>query len=230
MCSKDPESHPYISEKEKTYLKNELGQLQRDPTLPPTPWWAIVSSAPMIALVIAQIGHDFGFFTMVTDLPKYMSDVMKFNVKENGFYSSFPYVLMWIVSLCCGVLSDWLITKKIINITNSRKLFTSIASAGPAIFIVSASYAGCDRIVAVILFTIAMGFMGAYYSGMKVNALDLSPNYAGSVMAITNGIAAISGIISPYLVGVLTTNVSCFTFLTLQRIIFIHELFHCREL
>lgn len=53
-----------------------------------------------------------------------------------------------------------------------------------------------------------MGFMGAYYSGMKVNALDLSPNYAASIMAIVNGIGAITGIVAPYLVGVLTPNVS----------------------
>lgn len=122
-----------------------------------------------------------------------MSDVMKFNVKENGIYSSLPYVLMWIFSLCSGVLSDWMIIRKLISVTNSRKLYTSIASAGPAIFIVVASYAGCDKVSAVAFFTVAMGFMGAYYSGMKVNALDLSPNYAGVLMAITNGIAACSG-------------------------------------
>lgn len=122
-----------------------------------------------------------------------MSDVMKFNVKENGIYSSLPYLLMWFVSLGSGVLSDWMIVRNMISVTNSRKLFTTIASAGPAIFIVIASYSGCDKVLAVVFFTIAMGFMGGYYSGMKVNALDLSPNYAGVLMAITNGIAACSG-------------------------------------
>lgn len=87
-----------------------------------------------------------------------------------------------------------------------------------------------------------MGTMGAFYpgtvklildlnffyitflSGMKVNPLDLSPNYAGSLMATTNGIGALTGILGyfnnliacnprihqlflicrPYLVGVIT--------------------------
>ena len=83
-----------------------------------------------------------------------------------------------------------------------------LAFTFPAIFIVAASYAGCDRMTVVVLFTVAMGFMGAYYSGMKVNALDLSPNYAGALMAIVNGIGAITGIVAPYLVGVLTPDVS----------------------
>lgn len=73
--------------------------------------------------------------------------------------------------------------------------FIILASVGPAVFIVAASYAGCDRITVVILFTIAMGLMGAFYPGMKVNALDLSPNYAGSLMATTNGIGALTGIL-----------------------------------
>ena len=62
----------------------------------------------------------------------------------------------------------------------------------------------------VILFTLAMGFMGGFYPGMKVNALDLSPNYAGTLMAITNGIGAMTGILGPYLVGVITTNQSLY--------------------
>lgn len=50
--------------------------------------------------------------------------------------------------------------------------------------------------------------MGTFYAGMKVNGLDLSPNYAGSVMAIVNGIGALTGIIVPYIVGILTPDVS----------------------
>lgn len=49
-----------------------------------------------------------------------------------------------------------------------------IAAVIPAIFIVLASYAGCDRMLVVAWFTLAMGFMGTFYPGMKVNPLDLS--------------------------------------------------------
>jgi MFS transporter, ACS family, solute carrier family 17 (sodium-dependent inorganic phosphate cotransporter), other len=84
------------------------------------------------------------------------------------------------------------------------------ASIGPACLIVGASYAGCDRSLVIILFTLAMGTMGGFYPGMKVNILDLSPNYAGTLMAVTNGIGAITGIVGPYLVGVLTPNTSLY--------------------
>lgn len=42
---------------------------------------------------------------------------------------------------------------------------TFSASVGPSIFIVAASYAGCNRVLVIILFTIAMGTMGGFYPG-----------------------------------------------------------------
>jgi ACS family sodium-dependent inorganic phosphate cotransporter len=202
ICYSDPQSHPFISEKEKTYLEKELSRVTNEKKT--IPWKAILTSVPVWALVAAQVGHDWGFYTMVTDLPKYMKDVLKFKVQENGIWSSLPYAVMWIVSMASGWICDWLVKKKYTSITFARKFFTAVASLGPAIFIIVASYSGCNRMLAVAYFTVAMGFMGTFYCGMKVNALDLSPNFAGTLMAITNGIGAIAGIITPYLTGALT--------------------------
>lgn len=124
-----------------------------------------------------------------------MADVLKFDIKENGLYSTLPYISMWVMSIVFGTLSDWMLKKKLIGLTASRKLFTTISFTIPGIFLVIASFSGCDRITAVIMFTIAMGFMSAFYSGIKANNLDLSSNFSGAVMALTNGSGAVIGII-----------------------------------
>lgn len=49
--------------------------------------------------------------------------------------------------------------------------------------------------------------MGTFYPGMKVNPLDLSPNYAGSLMAVTNGIGALTGVAAPTFVGYMVGEV-----------------------
>lgn len=156
ICYSNPGSHPFISKDEREYLQSELGQLKRNDNLPPTPWKSILTSVPMIALVCAQvkwiafsciynsfkikrsnkwihligcnlqIGHDWGFYIMVSDLPKYMSDVLKFTITDNGIYSSLPYLLMWVVSVTTGFLSDFLITRNCCTITGARKWFTGI--------------------------------------------------------------------------------------------------------
>lgn len=62
--------------------------------------------------------------------------------------------------------------------------------------------------IVVTLFAMTLGLMGTFYPGMKINALDLSPNFAGTLMAVINGIGGITGIISPLIVAVLAPNVS----------------------
>ncbi|XP_050508459.1 putative inorganic phosphate cotransporter isoform X3 [Diabrotica virgifera virgifera] len=204
FCYSDPVSHPFITKEEFSYLKSELESISVESHS--IPWRSIFTSVPVWALVIAQIGHDWGFYTMITDLPSYMSDVLKFNVKDNGIWNSVPYLVMWLCSMGSGWLCDWLISSKRMTVTKARKFFTTIASLGPGIFIMAASYSGCHRYFTVTMFTMAMGFLGAYYSSKKVNALDLAPNYAGILMALVNGIGAITGIIAPYLAGTLTEN------------------------
>ncbi|XP_046627274.1 putative inorganic phosphate cotransporter isoform X1 [Neodiprion virginianus] len=205
VCYSTPDDHPFVSDREKKYLHDNMHEHTHN-KFPPTPWRHLLKSVPLWALVAASVGHDWGFFTMVTDLPKYMSGVLKFSIKTNGLLTALPYLCMWCVSIGSSWIADWMINEKIMTRTNVRKMFTTIASVGPACFLIAASYAGCDRYVVVTLFTVGMALMGTFYPGMRVNSLDLSPNYSGTVMAIVNGIGALSGIITPYIVGVLTPN------------------------
>lgn len=78
----------------------------------------------------------------------------------------------------------------------------------PAITLVAASYAGYNKMRVIFMFTLTMGFLGNFFSGAKVNALDLSPNYAGSLMALTNGLAGLAGVGVLPAIGVLTPDVS----------------------
>lgn len=81
-----------------------------------------------------------------------------------------------------------------------------------------ASYSNYEKVSVITCFTIAMGAMGGYYAGVKVNVLDLCPNYSASLMGLNNGLGAFCGFITPYLAGVLTPDVNfekCFVLLSL---------------
>lgn len=123
LCHSSPESHPFISFEEKQYLEKELGSIESDVTKLRTPWKSILTSSPVIALVFTQAAHDWGFFVIATDLPKYMHDVLHVSVQENGFFSSIPHFVELILSFFIGYASDWLIAHNYVNVTNSRKLF-----------------------------------------------------------------------------------------------------------
>ncbi|XP_014290991.1 putative inorganic phosphate cotransporter isoform X2 [Halyomorpha halys] len=200
-----PLEHPFIKEKERIQITTTSGKT-RYKDLPPTPWIPILTSIPLWGLIIAQVGHDWGLFTIITDLPKYMKSVLHVSVEENGAISGLPYLGMWLFSIVSGWIVDLMIVKFRWSTSLVRKIFITIASAGPAAGIIAASYSGCDKTLATVFFVFGMTIMGAYIPGLKVNALDLSPNYAGTVMALVGGVGAISGIITPYLIGILTPN------------------------
>lgn len=220
VCYSSPDDHPFVSDEEKNYVQNATRENTSYKKIPPTPWRHILTSSKVWTLVIAQVGHDWGLFTIVTDLPLYMNDILHFSIKSNGLLITLPYLAMWIVSLSSSVLADWLINTEKLSRTNVRKLLTTVGSTGPAVFIVGASYAGCNHGLAVTFFVLGMGLMGFYYPGMRVNILDLSPNYSGTLMGIVNGIGALSGIAAPYVVGALTPEPTLYNWRLVFWIVF----------
>lgn len=73
---------------------------------------------------LLKVGHDWVFYIMASDLPKYMKEVLGFPVHDVGLYSSLPYLLMWAVSIASGFLCDYLINSGYVTITTARKIFT----------------------------------------------------------------------------------------------------------
>jgi hypothetical protein len=57
---------------------NDIFNLQKRQT----PWFNIFTSLPMWALVIAHCGYNWGFFTMLVELPSYMNSILKFDLKS----------------------------------------------------------------------------------------------------------------------------------------------------
>ncbi|VVC45758.1 Sugar transporter, conserved site,Major facilitator superfamily domain,Major facilitator [Cinara cedri] len=202
----DPKSHPFISDEERDYLQHSIGSLERKKNLVTTPWKSILTSWPVWALIIAEAGHDWGGFTIISDLPKYMSDVLHFSVTENGLLSSLPYVAQWITSILSSILADRFINRRVLSVTAVRKIYAVIGNVGPGLGVMAASYVGCNKVMATFYFTLGMALMGFCYPSIRVNSLDLSPNYAPTIMALVNGIGCISGMATPYVAGILTPN------------------------
>lgn len=54
--------------------------------------------------------------------------------------------------------------------------------------------------------TTAITAIGGMFCGFLSNHIDISPNFAGTLMGITNTVATIPGIAVPFVVNVLTTH------------------------
>ena len=76
--------------------------------------------------------------------------------------------------------------------------------------LIGASFVGCHQTaLAVFLLSVSLIGSGISQSGYAINHLDIGARYAGVLMAITNTAATITGIVSPFIVGLLTNNKVC---------------------
>lgn len=89
---------------------------------------------------------------------------------QNGLLSALPYATMWIVGIIFGWLSDRLITKRILKVEFSRKLFNSIGLWGPmcALFVL-AFIEGAGIKISIMLLTLAVGINAGTYVGFQVS-------------------------------------------------------------
>lgn len=159
---------------------------------------------PFWSILVAHTCSNWGWYMVLIELPMYMKMVLKFKIAENALLTAAPFLAMWVFSLGLSKTLDTLRGKKMITTTTARKTGTLIASIVPMICFICLCYIGCKRTLAVVLMTIAIMSVGGMFSGFLSNHIDIAPNYAGTLMAITNSAATIPGIIVPIFVGQLT--------------------------
>ena len=80
----------------------------------------------------------------------------------------------------------------------------------PALAVLSLMFVTCaNPYIGVVLVAVGLAFSGLTYgAGFLVNYNDVGGTFSGIVFGISNTIGTISGIVAPYLVGLLTPNVN----------------------
>lgn len=79
-------------------------------------------------------------------------------------------------------------------------------SVGTSVFLVLVGYVECNHALAVLCISLSVGFIGFQASGSLISHLDIASNYAGTLMGITNMLAAIPGFVGPTIVGWITDD------------------------
>ncbi|XP_058032281.1 sialin isoform X4 [Ahaetulla prasina] len=202
IVSDTPETHRTISTAEKEYILSSLSQQLS--TQKSVPWKAMLKSVPLWAIVVAHFSYNWTFYTLLTLLPTYMKEILRFDVQENGFLSALPYFGCWVCIIVCGQFADYLREKKNMSTVCVRKTFTAIGMVGPAVFLMAAGFIGCNYEVAVVFLTISTTLGGFSTSGYSINHLDIAPSYAGILLGITNSFGTIPGMVGPLVAKALT--------------------------
>uniref|UniRef100_A0A8C9T3V2 Sialin n=1 Tax=Scleropages formosus TaxID=113540 RepID=A0A8C9T3V2_SCLFO len=199
FVSNTPDSHKTISEKERRYINSSLKSED-------IPWCSMFTSLPVWAIVVAHFSYNWTFYTLLTLLPTYMRTILGFSIQQNGMLSALPYLGSWFLALLGGQLADCLRERGLFSTVVVRKTFSVIGMVGPAVFLVSAGYTGCNYVMAVAFLTVSSALGGFCSSGFSINHLDIAPSYAGILLGISNTFATIPGMVGPVIARALTSS------------------------
>uniref|UniRef100_A0A1L8DEB8 Sialin n=1 Tax=Nyssomyia neivai TaxID=330878 RepID=A0A1L8DEB8_9DIPT len=199
-----PEEDSFITEVEKKYIMTSLGDKGQSDIIV-HPWKDIFTSTAVWAVVVGSFTAMWGSYTLLTQLPMYLSDTMNFNMDTTGYLSAIPYLALVGLLFIAGYLADWVQIKGYLRTGQVRRFWNCGAFITQMAFMLLTAFA-TDPVLSMVFITLAVGAGAFPWSGYVVNALDLAPSHSSIIFGLANTIASIPGMLSPVVMGYIVTD------------------------
>lgn len=184
-----PSEDPEVTEDEKRHILG--GSTVKEP-VSSIPWKLILSKPAVWALIVSHFCHNWGTFILLTWMPTYYNQVLKFNLTESGLLCVLPWLTMAVFANIGGWIADTLVAKGV-SITNVRKIMQSIGFLGPALFLTLLSKVRTPA-MAVLCMACSQGSDAFSQSGLYSNHQDIGPRYAGVLLGLSNTAGVLAGV------------------------------------
>ena len=224
LGSSKPEWHPTISAEERSFiLDNRSGHAAHAPVTPPSPsrtptsapqtlsqrftsllssgdhpvpWARLFASPSLYGIISAHFFFNYGFYVMLSWLPKYYV-YRGTSLANGGFFSiSMPYIAGAIGGPFSGWLSNTLLARGW-RLRDVRILMNSLGSVGASsAMMVIAFYPPDDTALATAVLSLGYFFFRFSFSGYWANMVDIGHSHAGEIMGISNTVATIPGMVT----------------------------------
>ncbi|CAH2096596.1 unnamed protein product [Euphydryas editha] len=172
-----------------------------------TPWKQIFTIKGFWALLFTHIGAVITFTMFFIDMPTYLEKGLQISLKSSALLSALPYVGMLVGGVASTNLLEKIFLKGYLSLIACRKLFNSIAFIGMAVGLIILCFIGPEnRTTAMIALIIALTSSGFWSVGYFMNYLDLSPNYGGFMLSISNCIGNVGSVITPIFTSIILRN------------------------
>uniref|UniRef100_A0A0C9RW65 TSA: Wollemia nobilis Ref_Wollemi_Transcript_9588_2211 transcribed RNA sequence n=1 Tax=Wollemia nobilis TaxID=56998 RepID=A0A0C9RW65_9CONI len=184
-----PLEDPNLRLEEKNLI---LGKSKPKERVESIPWRLLLSKAPVWALITSHFCHNWGTFILLTWMPTYYNQVLKFNLTESGLFCVLPWLTMALCANLGGWIADTLVSRGL-SITTVRKVMQSIGFLGPAFFLTQLSHVKSPA-MAVLCMTCSQGSDAFSQSGLYCNHQDIGPRYAGVLLGLSNTAGVLAGV------------------------------------
>ncbi|XP_065090727.1 putative inorganic phosphate cotransporter [Ochlerotatus camptorhynchus] len=202
-----PAQHKSITAEEKQFIEESFGGTVSKAKSKP-PFGKVLISLPYLSLLLLHYGNFWGMNFFITQAPKFMNEVLGFNLSSSGFLSSLPYLARMFSGFFFGYIGDLIRTKDLMSTTAIRKSFCLFSHLIPGAILVALPFIGQNPLVCVALIVACLGVNGASTITNLVNAQDLAPNFVATLYGMMNFIGTTAGFVAPMLVAHFTAEMN----------------------
>ena len=153
----------------------------------------------VLGIFLGFFAYDYAWFVFITWLPRYLKKERGFTDSEMGVYSAVPFLLMSVIIVLSGILSD-LLVRRGYDEAKVRKVFVIIGLAIGCLIVPAGIVA--DKMTAVWLLTISLCGLGiSSPNTWTLTQVVCEKKIVGTVSGIQNFGGNLGGILAPALTG-----------------------------
>ncbi|MBA4197079.1 MAG: MFS transporter [Chitinophaga sp.] len=214
---KKPVEHPWITDKEKSYILS--GQLENKNVHDVAKtWYELFADKKSYAVILGRFFLDPIWWMFVAWLPIYLSNKFKLDIKQVAFSAWVPYVGAAIGAIIGGWFSGFLMRKgKTINAARKTAILTGACITLPAM--IATAYANTALSAVIIMSFILGGFQFTIVNIQTLPSDFHSGKTVGSLAGL-GGAAAVTGTIATmFLVPYITAGNNWFPFFVMGTLL-----------
>jgi MFS transporter, ACS family, solute carrier family 17 (sodium-dependent inorganic phosphate cotransporter), other len=166
---------------------------------PAVPWARILRSSAVWALVFNHFCSNWGYYVILSWLPRFFADAYGLDLAGVGYASVLPWLSMFALTNVGAQIADGLIARGR-SVEFVRKLMQSIGFLGAAAALLAIGQVHSVP-AAIALMCAALGLGSFALSGFASNHLDIAPRYAGPLMGLSNTAGTLPGVIGVTVTG-----------------------------
>ena len=160
---------------------------------------SLIRHRSVLGIFLGFFAYDYAWFVFITWLPRYLKKERGFTDAEMGIYSAAPFLMMSVIIVLSGLLSDALVRRGFRE-TRTRKIFVLIGLAVGCLIVPAGMVA--DKMTAVGLLTVSLCGLGiASPNTWTLTQSICKKKIVGTVSGIQNFGGNVGGILAPALTG-----------------------------
>jgi len=200
-----PEEHPAVNAAEVALIRHREAPATRSPGRVRVPWKQIFSSFNLWLICAMYFCYAYSIWIYLTWFPTYLLEARGFTLQEMGFWHMIALGAATVGDSVGGWFSDHL-ARRTGDLRLARRAVAIAGFAAAAVCIVPATLTE-DRYLSVALTTVALFCLELTVGVSWAVAMDVGPEYAGSVSGVMNTCGNLGGALASIAVAYMVKHI-----------------------